>query len=74
MAIYLTPDGEHAVVGTLMDHEGNDLTEAQLDQHVRAPLEAQTWQLLGESHWIQDGHVARSLGVLLRARSGIARS
>ena len=57
MAIYLTPDGEHAVVGTLMDSEGNDLTEAQLDEHVRAPLEAQTWQLLSESHWIQDGDV-----------------
>ena len=57
MAIYLTPDGEHAVVGTLMDSEGNDLTEAQLDEHVRAPLEEQTWQLLSESHWIQDGNV-----------------
>ena len=57
MAIYLTPDGEHAVVGTLMDSEGNDLTEAQLDEHVRAPLEAETWQLLSESHWIQDGDV-----------------
>ena len=57
MAIYLTPDGEHALVGTLMDSEGNDLTEAQLDEHVRAPLEAQTWQLLSESHWIQDGDV-----------------
>ncbi|MGO1773468.1 MULTISPECIES: thiol:disulfide interchange protein DsbG [unclassified Halomonas] len=57
MAIYLTPDGEHAVIGTLMDSQGNDLTEAQLDEHVRAPLEAQTWQLLSESHWIQDGDV-----------------
>lgn len=55
MAIYLTPDGEHAVVGTLMDSEGNDLTEAQLDEHVRAPLEAETWKLLSDSHWIQDG-------------------
>lgn len=55
MAAYLTPDGEHAILGTLMDSEGNDLTEAQLDEHVRAPLEAQTWQLLAESHWVQDG-------------------
>ncbi|MFO7910289.1 MAG: thiol:disulfide interchange protein DsbG [Halomonas sp.] len=55
MAIYLTPDGEHAIVGTLMDSEGNDLTAPQLDEHVRAPLEAQTWQLLEESHWIRDG-------------------
>ncbi|RUR27777.1 thiol:disulfide interchange protein DsbG [Vreelandella andesensis] len=55
MAIYLTPDGEHAIIGTLMDGQGNDLTEAQLDEHVRVPLEAQTWELLEESHWIQDG-------------------
>lgn len=58
MAIYLTPDGEHAIVGTLMDSDGNDLTEAQLDEHVRVPLEAETWQLLEESHWIQDGDTA----------------
>ncbi|NDL70450.1 thiol:disulfide interchange protein DsbG [Vreelandella alkaliphila] len=55
MAIYLTPDGEHAIVGTLMDSQGNDLTEAHLDEYVRVPLEAQTWQSLEESHWIQDG-------------------
>jgi len=55
MAVYLTPDGEHAIVGTLMDSAGNDLTAPQLDEHVRAPLEAQTWQLLEDSHWIQDG-------------------
>ncbi|PRY61394.1 thiol:disulfide interchange protein DsbC [Vreelandella songnenensis] len=53
--IYLTPDGEHAIVGTLVDSEGNNLTEPQLDTHVRVALEAQTWQLLEESHWIQDG-------------------
>ena len=39
MAIYLTPDGEHAIIGTLVDSEGSNLTEAQLDEHVRAPLE-----------------------------------
>jgi len=55
MAIYLTPDGEHAIIGTLVDSEGSNLTEAQLDEHVRAPLEAETWKLLEESRWIQDG-------------------
>lgn len=58
MALYLTPDGKHVIVGTLMDSDGNDLTEAELDEHVRVPLEAQTWQLLEESHWIQDGDTA----------------
>ncbi|MDN6315705.1 MAG: thiol:disulfide interchange protein DsbG [Halomonas sp.] len=55
MAVYLTPDGKHVVVGTLMDGNGNNLTEPQLDKHVRAPLEAKTWALLEDSHWIQDG-------------------
>jgi thiol:disulfide interchange protein DsbG len=55
MAIYLTPDGKHTLVGTLMDEDGNNLTEPQLDKHVRAPLEAKTWALLEDSRWIQDG-------------------
>jgi len=55
MAVYLTPDGKHTLVGTLMDENGNNLTEPQLDKHVRAPLEAKTWALLEDSHWVQDG-------------------
>ncbi|WP_344702259.1 thiol:disulfide interchange protein DsbG [Halomonas cibimaris] len=55
MAVYLTPDGNHVVIGTLMDANGNDLTEPRLDRYVRAPLEAKTWALLEDSHWIQDG-------------------
>ncbi|MDN6180531.1 MAG: thiol:disulfide interchange protein DsbG [Halomonas subglaciescola] len=55
MAVYLTPDGKHTLIGTLMDEDGNDITEAQLDKHVRAPLEAETWNLLEDSRWIQDG-------------------
>ncbi|MFG6668599.1 thiol:disulfide interchange protein DsbG [Halomonas sp. HNIBRBA4712] len=53
--VYLTPDGEHAVIGTLYDSEGENLTEQQLEAAVRVPLEAQTWQSLEQSHWIQDG-------------------
>ncbi|SNY96653.1 Thiol:disulfide interchange protein DsbC [Halomonas sp. hl-4] len=56
LTIYLTPDGEHAISGSLTDQDGdNQLEEAALDKHVRAPLEAETWQLLEDSHWIQDG-------------------
>lgn len=54
-AVYLTPDGQHTLIGTLMDSQGNDLTAAALDEHLRAPLEARTWQRLEDSHWIQDG-------------------
>ncbi|MDX1464607.1 MAG: thiol:disulfide interchange protein DsbG [Halomonas sp.] len=55
MAVYLTPDGEHAVVGTLVDAEGNDLSAAPLDEHVRRAQEAEVWQSLEQSHWIRDG-------------------
>lgn len=56
VTLYLTPDGEHAITGSLTDQDGdNQLEEDALDEHVRAPLEAQTWQLLEDSYWIQDG-------------------
>ena len=55
MAVYLTADGEHAVVGTLLDAEGNDLSAAPLDTFVRSGQEAAVWQTLESSHWIQDG-------------------
>ncbi|WP_163576874.1 thiol:disulfide interchange protein DsbG [Halomonas faecis] len=55
VAIYLTPDGEHAIVGTLVDAEGNDLSDAALDEWVRAPQDAALWEKLEASHWIVDG-------------------
>ncbi|MFW6346465.1 MAG: thiol:disulfide interchange protein DsbG [Halomonas sp.] len=55
VAIYLTPDGEHAVVGTLVDAEGRDLSRAALDEHVRAAQNAELRERLEESHWILDG-------------------
>lgn len=55
VAIYLTPDGEHAIVGTLVDAEGNDLSDAALDEHVRAAQFAEVWERLEQSHWILDG-------------------
>ena len=55
MTVYVTADGQHAIVGTMIDAEGNDLSEVPLDELVRAPQEEQVWQQLEQSHWIQDG-------------------
>lgn len=55
VAIYLLPGGEHAILGTLVDAEGNNLSEAALDKHVRAAQFAEVWQDLEASHWITDG-------------------
>ncbi|MDN3519965.1 thiol:disulfide interchange protein DsbG [Halomonas ramblicola] len=55
VAIYLLPDGEHAIVGTLVDAAGEDLSAAALDEHVRAERFAEVWRELEDSHWIADG-------------------
>ena len=55
LAIYVTADGEHAVVGTLVDAEGNDLSSEPLDEHVRSARDAALWGQLEGSHWILDG-------------------
>lgn len=55
VAIYLLPDGEHAIVGTLVDAEGNDLSAAALDEFIRIPQDSVMWQRLEDSHWIADG-------------------
>ncbi|QTP60053.1 thiol:disulfide interchange protein DsbG [Billgrantia antri] len=55
MTLFVTADGEHAIVGNLVDAEGNDLSEAPLDELIRAPQEGELWQRLEESHWIADG-------------------
>ncbi len=55
VAIYLTSDGEHAVVGNLVDAEGNNLSSDPLSSLVRGPQDAATWADLEESHWVLDG-------------------
>ena len=55
LAFYATPDGQHVIVGTLLDAQGQDLTEAPLAKAVQGPMTAGVWQQLERSHWIADG-------------------
>ncbi|GHC18498.1 thiol:disulfide interchange protein DsbG [Aidingimonas halophila] len=55
IAIYLTEDGEHAIVGNMVDAEGNNLSEAPLQEIVRGPQEERIRQDLQDSAWIADG-------------------
>ncbi|MDN3558234.1 thiol:disulfide interchange protein DsbG [Halomonas maura] len=55
MTVFVTADGEHAVIGNLVDAEGNNLSAAPLDRLVRAPRDAETRQALADSAWIADG-------------------
>ncbi|HEU4654606.1 MAG TPA: thiol:disulfide interchange protein DsbG [Steroidobacteraceae bacterium] len=55
LAIYLTPDGEHAVVGTLIDAEGADVNASVLQSMVLKPMSQRLWAKLEKSTWVQDG-------------------
>jgi len=55
MALYLTPDGEHVIVGTLMNAEGKNLTAPELDAAITQPSIEKTWPALEKSQWIPDG-------------------
>jgi len=55
MALYLTPDGEHVLIGSLLDASGEDLTRGQLEKLVYEPLGKQMWARMEGSSWIADG-------------------
>jgi len=55
MAIYLTADGKHTIVGTLFDSKGQDISEEKLQSTVYGASAGKTWELLEASHWVLDG-------------------
>lgn len=56
MALYLTPDGKHVVVGNLYDADGKDLSSEPLQKLVYAPMSKEVWAKFEASNWIQDGN------------------
>lgn len=55
LAIYVTPDGEQAIVGTMIDAKGVELSEEPLNRLVNKPMTERTWKQLEASAWIADG-------------------
>ena len=55
LAIYLTADGKQAIVGTMIDGKGVELSEEPLNRLVNKPMTAKTWKQLEASTWIADG-------------------
>lgn len=55
LAIYVTADGKQAVVGTLIDANGKDLSEEPIRRLVMRPMTEKIWGQLQRSTWIQDG-------------------
>lgn len=55
VALYLTPDGQHVIVGTLLDGQGKNLTKPQLEEAIVQPRQENAWPQLADAHWIADG-------------------
>ncbi|MGO3058890.1 MAG: thiol:disulfide interchange protein DsbG, partial [Halomonas sp.] len=54
-AAYLTSGGEHAVLGTLINAEGQDVSAERLEQLVNGSRNAELWQEMADQHWVRDG-------------------
>lgn len=55
LAIYLTADGKQAIVGTMIDAKGNNLSQKPLDELVSKPMTEKVWKQLEKSTWVGDG-------------------
>ncbi len=55
LALYVTEDKKHALIGSLLNAEGEDLTGPVLDEKVSRPQSKVMWEKLKESTWIADG-------------------
>ncbi|MGB7754827.1 MAG: thiol:disulfide interchange protein DsbG [Salinisphaera sp.] len=55
VALYLTPDGHHVIVGTMLDEHGHNLSEAALDAAITKPQQQSAWPQLAAATWIADG-------------------
>ena len=55
LAIYLTADGKHAIVGSMIDAKGNNLSQKSLEKLVGKPMTDRVWSQLEKSTWIGDG-------------------
>ena len=55
LAFYLTPDGDHVIVGTLLDDKGTNLSAASIEELVTGPKFAEAWPRLESSNWVRDG-------------------
>lgn len=58
IAVYLTPDEEHVIIGTMLDKSGMDMTHGPLTEASLAPWTNKTWSALERTRWVADGNDA----------------
>ena len=56
MVIYVTGDGRYALIGHLIDAQGNSLTESHMSRYIPPPDLSKAWQRLqSEAAWVVQG-------------------
>ncbi|WP_312370456.1 thiol:disulfide interchange protein DsbG [Stenotrophomonas sp.] len=55
LGVYVSKDGEYAVVGTLVNAKGEDVSAAKLKELVSGPMGQQAWARAEATHWVRDG-------------------
>lgn len=55
MTAYVLPGGEHVLIGTLIDADGNNLSQPRLQTVGAQGVDSADWSQLEESDWIRDG-------------------
>lgn len=55
LAVYILPDSKYALIGTLIDGQGNSVADAELKRVVSEPMQREAWAALEAAAWVQDG-------------------
>ncbi|MDN6180956.1 MAG: thiol:disulfide interchange protein DsbG [Halomonas subglaciescola] len=55
VAVYLTEDGEQAILGTMVGAQGEDLSAEPLERIVSGPQSEKAWAQLETAAWVRDG-------------------
>lgn len=56
LTLYTTADGQHAIVGNMIDSNGNNIGASHIRRLIDEPRYADAWEVLQEdTHWIVDG-------------------
>lgn len=55
LAVYLTPDREHVIIGPLLDASGTDLTERHIERYLPKPDLSGVWDQLEQANWVREG-------------------
>lgn len=53
--VYVTADGKHAMIGVLLDQQGDNLTQQHLEQYAPGPDLSHAWEALEQARWVAEG-------------------